>query len=852
MIDHPTQDRLHAFGLGQLSGADSDDIERHLASCPTCVEQIGETPDDAVVRLVRELMPRETPASQRVDTRSRYSSLRFHARGGLGEVWRGRDEALGRDVAVKRHISNPHDQPERRRRFLREAAITGRLEHPGIAPIYGLGESDSGDPCYVMRFVEGQTLADAIRDYHAGGQSPRVLRQLLARFVTLCATVAYAHGRGVIHRDIKPSNVVVGEFGETILLDWGLAHSREWSLDPSVTESDTVANQNTERNTDRNANLTATGAVLGTPGFMAPEQAAGMAPEPAADQFSLGATLHSIVTGVSPLQRSAIGPATLRAIAVKAMSVNPVERYASVLDLSADIDRWLADEPVTAMPDPLAVRVRRMVRRHQTASVALVVLLITGMIAMVIGTLLVDRERRMALSKEAESAAVLQFFDRHILSAARPKGRTGGLGRDVKLIEAIDAAIPAVETNFKDQPLIEARIRETLGQSYLYLSEPNRAETQFRLARTLYETHRGLDHLDTLNCVSKLAVSLRTLAKFDESLALETQILKRRRATLGPSHPDTLRSLHNLANLHADLGHDADALKLDQELFEIRKLTLGPDHPDTLKSMASLVVSLAAVHRDDDALNLAEQLVPRLQAVHGPENPETLIGLNNLANRYHDVKRFDDAMRVRTDVRDRHLAIHGPDHALTLIAESNLARSFGSKKQYEEALKRHRHVLDRRQVTLPPDHPDTLLSQFNVVATLYDMGRVTEAIPLIDDLVRRATGPAVNPAILPTILDLRARHFSAKGDVAGCRESASMWESLNKTGPDHFRLAARLRSLACAVGTAADDADHAFQWLERERESHGLDRVALEADRDFDILRSRPEWLAKWNALFTK
>jgi serine/threonine protein kinase len=159
----------------------------------------------------------------------RYQVLRPHAKGGLGEVSVALDRELQREVALKEIRPEYADDPNSRGRFLREAEVTGSLEHPGIVPVYGLGASPDGRPYYAMRFVQGQTLKDAIRHLHEERPdrdpegSARMLRGLLGRFVAVCNAVAYAHSRGVLHRDLKPANVMLGKFGETLIVDWGLA-----------------------------------------------------------------------------------------------------------------------------------------------------------------------------------------------------------------------------------------------------------------------------------------------------------------------------------------------------------------------------------------------------------------------------------------------------------------------------------------------------------------------------------------------------------------------------------------------------------------------------------------------------
>ena len=246
----------------------------------------------------------ETPAAQAGSTfrvpaaTGRYSVLRLHQSGGLGQVWLARDTAVGREVALKTLRPERAAAESARSRFLREARVTGQLEHPSIVPLYDLAV-DGADPFYVMRFISGRTLAEAAADYHkrraAGTAGPLDLNTLLDAFINVCLAVAFAHSRNVLHRDLKGQNIVVGEYGETFLLDWGLAKS-VGEMDESTPTM--VAGE------DGATDLTKTGAAIGTPAYMAPEVAAGQPATKASDVYGLGAILHAVLAGRPPYSGS--------------------------------------------------------------------------------------------------------------------------------------------------------------------------------------------------------------------------------------------------------------------------------------------------------------------------------------------------------------------------------------------------------------------------------------------------------------------------------------------------------------------------------------------------------------------
>lgn len=355
---------------------------------------------------------------------NRFRVLQLHASGGQGEVFIARDVQLRRDVAVKELKARHANRPVSRTRFLREAEITGGLEHPGVVPVYALGKHPDGRPFYAMRLIEGRTMHEVVREFHrpekpwTPAERNIRFRQLLQRFISVCQTIAFAHSRGIVHRDIKPSNVLIGAYGEAVVVDWGLARHYHEETGCSVDTDDPAFGSS---DNDSRADSTQMGSALGTPAFMSPEQAAGQWDEvgPISDVYSLGATLYVLLSGHLPLKNLAwpemsrrickgdipsprevncLVPRGLDAVCRKAMSVNPAQRYENVLELAKDVERWMADEPVAAAPAPFSERVRRWVRRHRMFVVSSGAVFFVLTIALGFGLIAVNHERNNTLS----------------------------------------------------------------------------------------------------------------------------------------------------------------------------------------------------------------------------------------------------------------------------------------------------------------------------------------------------------------------------------------------------------------------------------------------------------------------
>jgi eukaryotic-like serine/threonine-protein kinase len=381
-----------------LANLGDPDIEATLGHAgPGC----GLTEDDGQVDADRTI---DYSVGRATSDGQRFRIVRPHARGGLGAVFVAVDGELHREVALKQILEKRADDPFSRQRFIAEAEITGGLEHPGVVPVYGLGTDADGRPYYAMRLIKGDSLKETIAQFHADetlehdpGCRSLELRKLLRRLTDVCNAIDYAHSRGVIHRDIKPANIIVGKHGETLVVDWGLAKS-VGRADPSLGEQ-TIAPSAS------GSSETLPGSALGTPAYMSPEQARGALEQvgPRSDVYGLGTTLYCLLTGKPPFEGEDLGAIladvqvghfprpsrlepeldrALEAVCLKAMALRPSDRYASPRLMAEDIERWTADQPVTAWREPWGRRLSRWLTRHRTGVTSVAAAVMAGVVGL--------------------------------------------------------------------------------------------------------------------------------------------------------------------------------------------------------------------------------------------------------------------------------------------------------------------------------------------------------------------------------------------------------------------------------------------------------------------------------------
>jgi WD40 repeat protein len=332
------------------------------------------------------------PAPLQYRDRDRYEIAGEHGRGGLGRVLRARDRELGRTVAIK-ELLNPTTMGELR--FFREALITARLEHPGIVPVHEAGRWSDGTPFYAMKLVAGRPLRERMENAETRDEYLVLVRHVIA----VANALAYAHANAIVHRDIKPANILVGDYGETVVIDWGLAK------DVHGSESDENAGQSDAP--PDSGDLTQAGAVLGTPAFMSPEQSQGLSVDFRTDIYALGIVLRDIIAPRHE-SRSPLGRwerSELMSIAQRATAQDPKERYDSMTAFAEDIRHCLSSQRVHAHRYSLLQRAWRLSRAHPVVTAAVVVgFAASAAIGAVFSAVLMrEQQRTMSANRQLET-----------------------------------------------------------------------------------------------------------------------------------------------------------------------------------------------------------------------------------------------------------------------------------------------------------------------------------------------------------------------------------------------------------------------------------------------------------------
>ncbi len=773
------------------------------------------------------------------------------ARGGMGRILYARDRRVGRPVAIKELLSS---RPAAIARFLREATLTARLQHPGIVPVYEAGRWDDGAPFMAMKLVEGRPFGEVIAA--AGNSRERIA--LLPNLIAVADALAYAHSRGVIHRDLKPANILVGKYGETVIIDWGLGKQIG-----TADAADLAISMEAAADSD----LTMAGATMGTPAYMAPQQAEGVEVDARADVYALGAILYQLLAGTAPYQDSkpsdaeeavsmviegppraltelaADAPEELIAVVDKAMARHLVDRYATAGDLAEDLRRFQTGQLVGAhVYSPWQLVKRWVAKRRAVVAVATTAILVV----LILGAVSVQRirsERSHAETQEriaiAEKAAadksrtevedLLTFMLGDLPKKLKPLGK-------LELLDIVaDKANDYYSRRVGDETPTTAAKRALALQNLasVFKGRGNLAQAQHNYASAL-EIRRELagnpgDYVHRFDLAAGLAALADVLfaqgdiagaeRHYDECLKIRVGLLEQQ-----PANPALLLALaqsHERRGAIHQAGNDLDAAMDDNdEAIATLRRTVTNTRGLRLHQQRSLAAALtntgilfmtrgdlsAALERFREALAIVEAQPDR-------DAP----------------RRRRDLALILGNIGDIHLAT-----GELVLAHDIFTTGIAAYEQLVE--------LDPSNATW---RRELAATQTKLAVALQLSGKVGQAI----DLQRQAL--AVREELLAnTPTDLRAH-----SDVANsCVLIASTLASNGRAGEARI-LAKRAAELyttsatdpaalynAVCANALAGDKDQAFVMLEKCLAGGFGDRTALESDPDLATLRVDPRW----------
>ena len=617
----------------------------------------------------------------------------------------------------------------------------------------------------------------------------------------------HAHQKGIIHRDLKPSNVLVTVQNDRPvpkIIDFGVAKATTQTL------------------TDRTL-YTELGTLVGTPEYMSPEQAemGGLDVDTRTDVYALGVILYELLAGALPFESKALRAQTLDEIrrtirevdpprpsthvasllgdldwiTMKALEKDRTRRYGSASDLAADLQRYLNNEPVLASPPSTVYRVGKFVRRHRAGvgvAVAAGVLIVAFGATMAIQARRIARERDRASLEESKAKAVNTFLQDLLSQASAFEQGTPDVkpDPDIKVRTALDRAASQIGGKFQTEPLVEASIRQTLGETYgdlgLYPQARPHAERAFELRRRLL----GEEDPDTLDALSLVAALDADQGDYKSAARRYTTVLDARRRALGPRHRDVLRAMNSVAWVDAVDGRLSQAESEYTEALAIERDALGPDDSITLQTMMNLAGTYLRRGAPKEAEPLLRQALAVRRRTLGAEHPSTVAVMEQLAQVYGQQAQYAQAEAMRREVVDVRRRTLGADHPATVVSTANLALTLFHQRQHDklnEAETLLAGTIDAQRRSLGAGHPSTLMNTLNLAEVLEAEAKYPEAEQTLlraAELSRSAVG-AQHSLTLGFLSDLGwvriDQHKYAEAEPP-LREALSGYE---KTTPKH-------------------------------------------------------------------
>ena len=651
-----------------------------------------------------------------------YRLRRKIGEGGMGVVYEAEQERpVRRQVALKL-IKRGMDTKAIIARFESERQALALMSHANIARVYDAGASEQGRPYFAMEYVHGIPITEYC------DQRRLTVEERLRLFMKVCEGVQHAHQKGIIHRDIKPSNVLVTDRDDHVvpkIIDFGVAKATSQRL----TEL-TMA--------------TELGQVIGTPGYMSPEQAevTNLDIDTRTDVYSLGVLLYELLVGAQPFDVTALRGAALAEfqrklreeeplkpstrlsglgdasrttasnrrvelavlqrqlqgdldwITMKAIEKDRTRRYESASSLGADVGRFLKSEPVLARAPSASYRTRKFVRRHRVGVAALgtVLLSLIVAVAMTGSSLMRARRAEDEAKLEAARAGAISEFLQEMLTSADPAQD----GRDVKVVDVLARASETADTTFDDQPETEAAVRSTLAATLIALGQYREAVDEFEKTVHIHQS------------------------------------------SLGEADETTLRAMNDLVGAYFYAGRLDQAEQLSREAVRVATERFGTDHDVSIETSVNLAAILNARGLVAEAAEVERRTLEAATARYGEEHETTMIVANNLAHSLKQLERPEEALPIYRELVDTRTRASGGSHPQTLNVKHNLAMLLNELGESAEAVSLHRELVAEKIDVLGPDHPQTLTSRNGLALALLADSRLEESREVFEELIPSA------------------------------------------------------------------------------------------------------------------
>jgi non-specific serine/threonine protein kinase/serine/threonine-protein kinase len=725
-----------------------------------------------------------------------YQLLQLIGEGGMGEVWLAEQkQPVRRRVAVKL-IKAGMDTREVIARFESERQALALMNHPSIAKVFDAGSTAEGRPYFVMEYVAGLPIT-AYCDRHKLNT-----RQRLELLMAVCEGVQHAHQKGIIHRDLKPSNILVTELdGKPLphIIDFGVAKATAQRLDAGTL-------------------YTQIGALIGTLGYISPEQAdSGEDIDTRSDVYSLGVVLYELLSGTLPfdfrklayndvLQRlreqDAPSPSTrlrthaedsvstaknrdadlqaligllqgdLDAITLRALEKDRARRYSTPMELASDIRRYINNEPVLAHAPGAVYRARKYIRRHRVSVTLVSLLVLLGIIFAVAQAIELRSIRR-----ERDRADRITDFLTNMFKVSAP---SEARGNTVTAREILDRSSDEIERELDQDPVVRSQLMLVMAKTYENLGLFSRAHAL--LERVVQDRVKklGANNPKTLEAKAEMGWVLHREGHDADAERLIRTTIDAQSHVLGSDDPSTLESRDRLARILLRQAHYAQAEKLERELIAISSSRQGPENPQALQFMDGLARALAGENRFAEAEAEYRQLLDLERSNLGADHPDTLATVHDLATLYLNQGNYEQAERLyreNLEIQKRILGPEHPDTANTMTTIANTIRFIDGRNAEAESLYRKSLEIELRVVG--PYHPYTTGAQEGLANVLSAEQRYAEAETLLRQVLatrqrllgNEHTDTLLSQYNLATVLKQEKRYEEAEALIRGTLEA---------------------------------------------------------------------------------